>query len=109
MYVRSSYRADLINLTETRQTDLTGHDGGKVLLFVHQHQVFERPRLEEEGVSLLQRHRRGELRLLVVVAQVSDLVEITEGIRGRVSLVGEILQKRRMIELNQENLLVSKL
>ena len=35
---------------------LAGHNGGQVLLFVHQHQVLERAGLEEEGVSFLQWH-----------------------------------------------------
>lgn len=63
-------------------TNLTGHDGRQALLFVHQHEVLQRPRLEEEGVSLLQRHRRGELGLFVVVPQVGDLVKVTDRTTG---------------------------
>lgn len=59
-------------------TNLTGHDGRQALLLVHQHEVLQRPRLEEEGVSLLQRHRRGELGFFVVVPQVGDLVKVTD-------------------------------
>lgn len=66
-------------------TDLTGHDGRQVLLLVHQHQVLQGPRLEEEGVSLLQGHGGGELRLLVIVAQVGDLVQVAEGDEGGVT------------------------
>lgn len=58
-------------------TNLTGHDGRQALLFIHQHQVLERPGLEEEGVSLLQRHGRGELGLVIIIPQVGDLVKVT--------------------------------
>lgn len=54
-------------------------------MFIHQHQVFERPRLEEESVSLLQRHGRGKLGLFIVVTQVSDLIKVTAGKGSRVT------------------------
>lgn len=58
-------------------TDLTGHDGRQALLLVHQHEVLQRPWLEEEGVPLLQRHGGGELGFVIVVPQVGDLVKVT--------------------------------
>jgi hypothetical protein len=48
------------------------------------HQVPELPRREEEGVALLEGHRGAELGLVVVVAQVSDLVQVAE--KGRPSV-----------------------
>lgn len=59
-------------------TDLTGHDGRQALLLVHQHEVLQRPRLEEEGVPLLQRHGGGELGFVIVVPQVGNLVQVTK-------------------------------
>lgn len=58
-------------------THLTGHDGGQVLLFINQHQILEGTGLEEEGVPFFQRHGRGELRLLIIITQVGNLVKVT--------------------------------
>lgn len=63
---------------EFSSTNLAGHDGRQALLLVHQHEVLQGPRLEEEGVSLLQRHRGGELGFLVVVPKVGDLVKVAD-------------------------------
>ena len=55
--------------------DLTVHDGREGIQLIHEDQIFERPRSEEERVTFLQRHGRGELRLVVVVAQMSNLIQ----------------------------------
>lgn len=58
-------------------TYLAGHDGGKVLLFVHKHQVLKRSWLEEKGVSFFQRHGRRKLWFVVIITQVGYLIQIT--------------------------------
>ena len=55
---------------------MTTEDRWKGLQLVDQDQVPELPGREEEGVTLLERHRRAEFGLVVVVAEVSDLVEV---------------------------------
>ena len=55
---------------------MAAKDRGKRLQLVDQDQVPELPWREEEGVALLERHRGAELGLVVVVTEVSDLVEV---------------------------------
>ena len=54
-------------------------DGAEGLKLVDEDKVSQRPWGEEEGVSLLEGHRRAELWLVVVVAEMGDLVQETEG------------------------------
>ena len=63
---------------------MSGHDWGERLKLVDLDEVLEGTRSEEECLSLLQRHGGGELRLLIIVSQVSYLVEGTvwDGIEG---------------------------
>ena len=67
-----------LSLSLTQISDVRVEDGGERLHLVHAHQILELPRREEESVSLLERHRGTELWLWVVlvVAQVGDLVEV---------------------------------
>ena len=55
--------------------DLTVHDGRERVEFVDEDEILEWTRSEEESVAFLQRHGRRELRLVVVVAQMSDLIQ----------------------------------
>ena len=60
----------------TEISDVAAKDRGERLQLVDQDQVPELPGREEEGVALLERHRGAELGLVVVVTEVSDLVEV---------------------------------
>jgi hypothetical protein len=44
--------------------------------FVDHHQILERTWCKEERVALLQRHGRTEFGLVVVVTEMSDLVQV---------------------------------
>lgn len=59
-------------------THLTTQNRRQTVQLIHQHQVLEGPWLEEERISFLKGHGRRELGLLVVVAQVSYLVQVAE-------------------------------
>ena len=61
---------------------MCGHDGREGLQFVHLDEVLERARGEEERLSLLQWHGGGELRLLVIVSEMSNLIESTGRVGG---------------------------
>lgn len=54
------------------------HNGRQGFQLVDQHEISELPRGEEERVSLFERHRRTEFGLVIVIAKVSDLVQVTE-------------------------------
>ena len=54
----------------------TINDGAQIVEVVNDNQVLEGAWGEEEGVTLFQGHRRSELWLVVVVAQVSYLVQV---------------------------------
>ena len=58
------------------RSHLAVQHGRQRLHLVDRVEVLERSRREEERVSLLERHRTAELGLVVVVAQVRDLVEV---------------------------------
>lgn len=65
-------------------THLAGHNGGKILLLIHKHQVLEGSWLEEKSVSFLQRHSGRELWFIIIISQVSNLVQITNKERAEV-------------------------
>lgn len=67
----------LPNNTHIQVTYLAGHDRGKVLLLIYEHKVLKWSWLEEKGVSFLQRHGRRELWFIVIITQVSNLIQIT--------------------------------
>ena len=56
---------------------MCGHDGGERLQLVHLDEVLERPRGKEERLPLLQWHGRREFRLLVIIPEMSYLIEST--------------------------------
>ena len=60
-----------------RLTNLAVQDGRQAFHLIDSIEILECTRREEECVAFLQRHGAAKLRLVVVVAQVSDLVEIT--------------------------------
>ena len=55
---------------------MAAENGRERLELVNKNEILELSRSEEEGVALLERHRRAELRLIIVIAQVSDLVQV---------------------------------
>ena len=59
---------------------LTVHDGGEAVHLVHHHQVLQGAGREEKRISLLYGHGTAELWLIVIVAQVGDLVQVAETI-----------------------------
>ena len=52
-------------------------DRGQALHLIHCVQVFQWPRCKEESVSLLERHGAAKFGLVIVVAEMRDLVEVT--------------------------------
>jgi len=58
-------------------THLTTQNRRQTVQFIHQHQVLERPWLKKERISFLKRHGRRELWLLIIITQVSYLVQVT--------------------------------
>lgn len=63
----------------TQVSNVTSKNRRQRFQFVDENEISELSRREEEGVTLLQRHRRTELRFVIVVAQVSNLVQVTVG------------------------------
>ena len=53
------------------------HNGREGLQFVYLDEILEWARGKEESLSFLKLHGRGELRLLVVVTKMSNLIEST--------------------------------
>lgn len=95
----------------SRQTHLTGHDGGEAVQLIHQHQVPQSSGVKEEGDALLQRHAATELWLIVIIPQVCDLVEVTvkHTTLWSYHLYGCKLSKDIDDKRVTDNLLVSKL
>lgn len=58
-------------------TYLTTQNRRQTVQLIHQHQVLERSRLKKERISFLKRHGRRELWLLIIITQVSYLVQVT--------------------------------
>lgn len=59
-------------------TNLARHDGRKIFLLIHQHQVLQRAGLEKECVALLQGHGGGKLWFLIVISQMGNLIQIAK-------------------------------
>lgn len=80
---RVGHGSTLQDLTQTNLAGyetriyLAGHDGRQTVQLVNKHEVSECSSSEEECVSLLQRHAATKLRLIVIVSQVSYLVQVT--------------------------------
>ena len=60
---------------QPHSTHLAANDGREALNLVCLHKVLETPWSEEEGLSLLELHRTGELSLVIVVTKVGNLVQ----------------------------------
>ena len=52
------------------------HDGRQALHLINCIEIFKRARGKEESVSFLEGHGAAEFGLIIVVAQVSDLVQV---------------------------------
>ena len=64
--------------TLTQVSNMAAKDWRKGVQLIDQNMVPELSRCKEEGVTLLQRHRGAELRLVIVVAQMCNLVQVAE-------------------------------
>ena len=62
----------------TKICHLCAQNGRQRVQLINQDQISERARGEEKGIALFQRHGRRKFRLLVVIAQMSNLVQITK-------------------------------
>ena len=58
--------------------DLAGQNGRQGIDLVDKNQITKWPWSEEERVAFLQRHGGRELWFVIVVSQMSDLVQVTE-------------------------------
>lgn len=67
----------MVNGSLLMATYLTTQNRRQTIQLIYQHQVLERSWLKKECISFLKRHGRRKLWFLIIITQVSYLVQVT--------------------------------
>ena len=57
---------------------LAGHYRSQTLHLINKYQIFKTSRSKEESGPLLQLHCTGELRLIIIITKMSNLIQVAE-------------------------------